>query len=285
MGNENYSCTCIKSMGQGSVIVENDDDSDSILNKLKDINQMNEKNKPNISIIKNQMVNKLNEIELKKEKKKFYQHEESTEGGINVNIDNKNKKEEKKKKIQFSRQSSEKVYTDVSNNNSQKKNNLNKPKNFKTILIYGGNETGKTSFVLKVCNNKFDVFYIPSFSDEKTNKSIMLNQKKFELQFIVSNNISNIQEADCYFIFYDLTSLASYNYAKNLIIENIFKLNIPIFLIGNKCDLRNKINLNDLKQFCTDYNCNEFKISIKDYIGVSSILKKLGEIFDYKEND
>ena len=113
----------------------------------------------------------------------------------------------------------------------------------------------------------------------------MLNQKKFELQFIVSNNISNIQEADCYFIFYDLTSLASYNYAKNLIIENIFKLNIPIFLIGNKCDLRNKINLNDLKQFCIDYNCNEFKISIKDYIGVSSILKKLGEIFDYKEND
>lgn len=58
-------------MGQGSVIVENDDDSDSILNKLKDINQMNEKNKPNISIIKNQMVNKLNEIELKKEKKNF----------------------------------------------------------------------------------------------------------------------------------------------------------------------------------------------------------------------
>ena len=285
MGNENYSCTCIKSMGQGSVIVENDDDSDSILNKLKDINQMNEKNKPNISIIKNQMVNKLNEIELKKEKNKFYQHEESTEGGINVNIDNKNKKEEKKKKIQFSRQSSEKVYTDINNNNSQKKNNLNKPKNFKTILIYGGNETGKTSFVLKVCNNKFDVFYIPSFSDEKTNKSIMLNQKKFELQFIVSNDTSNIQEADCYFIFYDLTSLASYNYAKNLIIENIFKLNIPIFLIGNKCDLRNKINLNDLKQFCTDYNCNEFKISIKDYIGVSSILKKLGEIFDYNEND
>ena len=261
MGNENYACTCIKNMGQGSIIVDNNNDSDNILNKLNDIN----------------------EIERKKKKNKMYQHEESTEGGMNGNIEN--KKEDKKKKTQFSRQSSEKMYTDISNNNSQKKNNIIKPKNYKTILIYGGNETGKTSFVLKVCNNKFDVFYIPSFSDERTNKSMMLNQKKFELQFIVSNDTSNIQDADCYLIFYDLTSLASYNYAKNLIIEKISKFNYPIFLIGNKCDLRNKINLNDLKDFCKDYKCEEFKISIKDYIGVSSVLKKFGEIFDYNECD
>ena len=286
MGNENYACTCIKNMGQGSIIVDNNNDSDNILNKLNDINdinEINEKNKSNSVILKNQMVNKLNEIERKKEKNKMYQHEESTEGGMNGNVEN--KKEDKKKKTQFSRQSSEKMYTDISNNNSQKKNNINKPKNFKTILIYGGNETGKTSFVLKVCNNKFDVFYIPSFSDERTNKSMMLNQKKFELQFIVSNDTSNIQDADCYLIFYDLTSLASYNYAKNLIIEKISKFNYPIFLIGNKCDLRNKINLNDLKDFCNDYKCEEFKISIKDYIGISSLLKKFGEIFDYNECD
>ena len=285
MGNENYACTCIKNIGQGSVIVDFNNEADNILNKLNDLNQINETNKSNTAIIKNQMVNKLNEIERKKEKNKIYQPEISTEGGINGNFDSKNKKEDKKKKNQFSRQSSEKIYTDISNNNSQKKNNINKPKNFKTILIYGGNETGKTSFVLKVCNNKFDVFYIPSFSDEKTNKSLMLNQKKFELQFIVSNDTSNIQEADCYLIYYDLTSMASYNYAKNLIIEKIFKLNYPTFLIGNKCDLRNKINLNDLKQFCNDYKCEEFKISIKDYIGISSVLKKFGEIFDYNEND
>ena len=37
------------------------------------------------------------------------------------------------------------------------------------------------------------------------------------------------------------------------------------------------------QNFCKEYKCEEFKISIKAYIGVSSILKKLGEIFDYED--
>ena len=154
----------------------------------------------------------------------------------------------------MSRQSSDKVYTDISNRNSEKKNTnkINKPKNYKTILIYGEHETGKTSFVLKVCNNKFET--------------------------------SIIKESDLYLIVYDLTSKESHNKAKNLIIEKIYKMNHPIFLIGNKSDLRNQINIPDLKEFTQKYCFDEVKISIKDSIGVSSLLKKFGEIFNY-DND
>ena len=63
------------------------------------------------------------------------------------------------------------------------------------------------------------------------------------------NETSIIKESDLYLIFYDLTSKESYNKAKNLIIEKIYKMNQPIFLIGNKSDLRNKINIPDLKDF------------------------------------
>ena len=281
MGNEIISCVCINNNGRESIIVDK-----NIIDRIKSIKE--EKGSINLKLkekLNNKIEDKYKEEKIGKEIKKTEEKtKELTLKNIKEIVENREIKF-KKENNEISTKSSDKVYTDISNKNSLIDNKIIKPKNYKTILIYGENETGKTSFVLKVCNNKFDVFYIPSFSDEKTNKSIMLNQKKFELQFIVSNDTSNIQEADCYLIFYDLTSMASYNYAKNLIIEKISKFNYPIFLIGNKCDLRNKINLNDLKDFCKDYKCEEFKISIKDYIGISSVLKKFGEIFDYNEND
>ena len=79
--------------------------------------------------------------------------------------------------------------------------------------------------------------------------------------------------------------MTSYNIAKNLIIEKITKLNKPIFLIGNKSDLRNKISIPDLKNFCNDYKCVEFQISIKENIGVSSVLKNIGDIFNYEDEN
>ena len=219
-------------------------------------------------------------------------------------IDNKKKKISSEKKTEINNLNTINNSNNNNNNNNStnninnnSKNNTNdnniintkpkkiKSKNEKTILIYGEHESGKTSFVLKICNNKFDIFYIPSFADENTKKTLILNQKKFNIEFIVSNDTSEIKEADCYLIFYDLTSMTSYNIAKNLIIEKITKLNKPIFLIGNKSDLRNKISIPDLKNFCNDYKCVEFQISIKENIGVSSVLKNIGDIFNYEDEN
>ena len=274
MGNRNLSCECVDNIGHESIIIDS--------NIFEQIKNSKEDNSTNKREIKDKIGNKKGKIN----------NENKSEIITELNINNINKIEEKKEKIEekkkdeMSRQSSDKVYTDISNRNSEKKNTnkINKPKNYKTILIYGEHETGKTSFVLKVCNNKFDIFYIPSFSDEKTTKNLILNSKNFNIEFIVSNETSIIKESDLYLIFYDLTSIESYNKAKNLIIEKIYKMNQPIFLIGNKSDLRNKINIPDLKDFSQKYCFDEVKISIKDSIGVSSLLKKFGEIFNY-DND
>ena len=272
MGNRNLSCECVDNIGRESIIIDS--------NIFEQIKNSKEDNSTNKREIKDKIGNKKGKIN----------NENKSEIITELNINNINKIEEKKEKIEekkkdeMSRQSSDKVYTDISNRNSEKKNTnkINKPKNYKTILIYGEHETGKTSFVLKVCNNKFDIFYIPSFSDEKTNKNLILNYKNFNIEFIVSNETSIIKESDLYLIFYDLTSKESHNKAKNLIIEKIYQ---PIFfLIGNKSDLRNKINIPDLKDFSQKYCFDEVKISIKDSIGVSSLLKKFGEIFNY-DND
>ena len=153
--------------------------------------------------------------------------------------------------------------------------------NTKKVLIYGEKESGKTSFVLKICDNKFDQFYVPSIYDEIFYKTILFNfyNKKYEINFIVSNNINEIMKADCYIVIYDLTSINSYNKGKT-IINKISDLNKPIIFIGNKNDLPNKIETNDLKICCEKYKCEYFKISLKDNSGIPAFLRKFGEILN-----
>lgn len=165
-------------------------------------------------------------------------------------------------------------------------NGENIKKNFeKTILIYGEKETGKTSFVMKICKHKFENFYIPSFNDERTEKMLRLKpySKRFKLEFIVSNNIDIIKNADCYFIFYDVTCLHSLNFAKNLIENKILSQKKPIFLIGNKIDLKINVEYDLLDNYVSLYNLKLFNISIKESNGISSLLEKLGEVLDYKD--
>ena len=153
--------------------------------------------------------------------------------------------------------------------------------NTKKVLIYGEKESGKTSFVLKICDNKFAQFYVPSIYDEIFYKTILFNfyNKKYEINFIVSNNINEIMKADCYIVIYDLTSINSYNKGKT-IINKISDLNKPIIFIGNKNDLPNKIETNDLKICCEKYKCEYFKISLKDNSGIPAFLRKFGEILN-----
>ena len=165
-------------------------------------------------------------------------------------------------------------------------NGENIKKNFeKTILIYGEKETGKTSFVMKICKHKFENFYIPSFNDERTEKMLRLKpySKRFKLEFIVTNNNDVIKNADCYFIFYDVTSLQSLNFAKNLIENKILNLKKPIFLIGNKIDLKMSVDIDLLDYYVSLNNLKLFNISIKESNGISSLLEKLGEVLDYKD--
>ena len=168
-------------------------------------------------------------------------------------------------------------------NNNINNNNIEKLKDEKTILIYGPPESGKTSFIIRYFENKFDSCYIPSFSDEITKKRCFLNYgKKFNLEIIVSNNLNKIQNADCYFIFFDISSKISFEEAKK-IINNIINTNKIIFLIGNKKDLKNVVLEKNIHDLCKKYNLEYFLISVKDNIGISAMMKKFGEIFDYEE--
>ena len=160
----------------------------------------------------------------------------------------------------------------------------NKNLNEKYIVIYGPEESGKTSFVLKYCNNKFDNFYIPSFEEEITNKNCVINTKPYKIKFIVSINTNQIIDADCYFIFYDMSSQSSLNSAIEILDKKLKYFDKLIFFIGNKSDIKVKLDDSKLKEIISKNNikCEIFYISVKDNIGIAAMMSKFREIFDYE---
>ncbi len=268
--------------------VKNNNENDKKIENEKIIGEKKE------SILEKETEEKNIEKEIKENKEKEIKENEEKEIKENEekNVENKiieNKKIIKEKERKMKQKDSQ-TSTDIDlreNVVKEKNKEFNKKKKTKqkfekTILIYGAQESGKTSFIIRYIENKFDSCYIPSFQDEITKKNCYLNYgKKFDLEFIVSNNTNTIQEADCYFIFYDLSSNNSFQQAKKLI-RQIVKLNQTVFLIGNKKDLKNVVKENNINDLCKKYKVESFLISVKDNIGISFMMQRFGQIFDYE---
>jgi GTPase SAR1 family protein len=165
-----------------------------------------------------------------------------------------------------------------------------KNKQEKSILILGSEDSGKTSLMIRYFEKKFENFYIPSLNDE-INTKLIFGKKNFVLTFCVSNNlnINNINSYDCIFVIYDITTPKSFLKAKEIIDSLIEKqINKTIFLIGNKIDLKSNFEeekeKENLKNIFNNQINNIFFISVKNNIGISAMMTKFKEIFNYDEN-
>ena len=136
---------------------------------------------------------------------------------------------------------------------------------------------------MRYCDNKFDNCYIPSLMNEISSKNVILNngEQRLQLKFIVTNNIDNLDDIDCFFVFYDITSNQSYLEAKNLVQTKILIEKLPIFFIGNKSDLKSGVNKLDVEKFCKNNKLYNMEISVKNNIGISALIKKFTELFNY----
>ena len=176
--------------------------------------------------------------------------------------------------------------------NKEQTNNLNKkltfkkkPKSNKTVIICGPVESGKTSFLLRFCEDKFEEFYIPSIQDEIKEKKFLLNQRKkeFLLKFIVTNNLNDNfkDEIDCYFVIYDVSNNNSFISAQQIIQNKLQKEKNIIFFIGNKKDLKESVSATEVQNFCDKFNLINMYISVKENIGIIALMQKFSDIFNY----
>jgi len=202
-----------------------------------------------------------------------------------INQDNSEKKTECKKEK-------------VSNIKNKIKNKTNRRRSaylnrtFINILVLGDKNTGKTSFLKLLKDNKFSDKYETTKEDEESyDKKIVINKNNIHMNILVCNNLNKKEvlnsSKDYYLLFYDITNMNSLEFIEKIYLENfINKLQIienklsNIILIGNKIDLKqDDIIYNKMENFCNQNNLSHYEISTKNNLGINEFSNLIVENF------
>ena len=242
---------------------------------------------------------------------------------IELNNSQKVKKRGKKSKKEIDKKNNKLKSHDGSNNNEQEYENMSisdtiiseliitekiktitkekkkkiKGRNYINIVLIGYNEVGKSSFCIRLVENKFEDFYIPSICNENFSKMMVYNDRNYKVNFLVilgeEKNKKQDNEfitADFFLFLYDITKIMSFNKI-NLYLKQLKKYlcfydkegkNPNFCVLGNKSDLEGerKINIEIINKCIQKYNIKHFDISIKTGKNVNNIIQNCIQIFD-----
>ena len=186
----------------------------------------------------------------------------------------------------------------VSNIKNKIKNKTNRRRSaylnrtFINILVIGDKNTGKTSFLKLLKDNKFSDKYEATKEDEESyDKKIVINKNNIHMNILVCNNLNKKEvlnsSKDYYLLFYDITNMNTLEFIEKIYLENfINKLQIienklsNIILIGNKIDLKqDDIIYNKMENFCNQNNLSHYEISTKNNKGINEFSNLIVENF------
>jgi len=232
------------------------------------------------------------------------QKTQNNENKLTDNENDENKKEKNKNNKDFKK----------SENNKEKETDISLyryPSNFEiinksssllkdireiNIVLIGEKQSGKSSFVIKITENRFENLYIPTVYIETISKVMTYNNKRYVLNFDVTPGEQEYQQdysslygkSHFIFLFYDVTNLGSFNRAKKFVKKELKNQVIiyshkfsNIFIIGNKIDSSPFIeSSSQIKSYCEKHKLEFFEISVKTNAGIGYMMNKLLAIFD-----
>ena len=145
----------------------------------------------------------------------------------------------------------------------------------KFIDVTKDNNTIYEKIIYEKDNKKFILYLIDAEVAKKEYKELELDGEKLIVN-IISNYPSN---ADCIIMGYDLTNKKSFEEIKeyyNNTIKDKFKIDL-IYLLGNKIDLKNKIEvaIKEAKEFADKNNIKHFQLSVKNNKNIENFIKDL----------
>jgi small GTP-binding protein len=169
------------------------------------------------------------------------------------------------------------------------------------IVILGGIKVGKSSFVIKVTEQRFEKPYIPTIAVEIKSKTVQYRNRTIKLNFIVTPGDKQYKEdytplyekANFIFLYYDISSENSFNEAKQLLYEEVceyaglLKIGVTNFyFIGNKVDLTGRnTSINTIQTFCKKHKLDLFEISVKTGYGIKLLMNNmLNKYIDFMNN-
>ena len=181
----------------------------------------------------------------------------------------------------------------------------------KTICIFGNQRGGKTNFMNKIVNDKFEENYFSTLGFEFRRLPIKIENKKYNINLVENSGQEKnrlkvkaitkyLAECDAIIYIYDITDKDSFNSFDKLIeeVEKNAKNNCPRIIVGNKIDLEEKrqIKEEEGKNFAENKGMVFFEISVKTGENLDNltlfIIKKIfnlpddfsGEIIVRKKN-
>ena len=166
------------------------------------------------------------------------------------------------------------------------------------LIVLGNTSVGKSSFILKYIEDKFVLNYIATLGiDFKQKKLKLKNGQEVRLRIydtagqerFKSVAVSFIKKAEGVILIYDIGNKATFESLEEWIknIKESGKENLPIILVGNKCDLppeKRQVELIEGKDKAEEFNIPFFETSCKEGINIKEVFEKIVEDITGKNN-
>ena len=166
------------------------------------------------------------------------------------------------------------------------------------LIVLGNTSVGKSSFILKYIEDKFVLNYIATLGmDFKQKKLKLKNGQEIRLRIydtagqerFKSVAVSFIKKAEGVILIYDIGNKATFESLEEWIknIKESGKENLPIILVGNKCDLppeKRQVELIEGKDKAEEFNLPFFETSCKEGINIKEVFEKIVEDITGKNN-
>jgi small GTP-binding protein len=159
------------------------------------------------------------------------------------------------------------------------------------ILLLGDTTVGKTAFILRFCENKFEEGSLATIGVDIKTKFLTRQDKKIQLQIwdtagqerfrsIAKNSYKG---AHGILLMYDISSAETFKHIKNWINDIKMKINKPLeqlalIVLGNKCDLpeeKRKVDEQDKIDFKNEYGLNIIEVSAKENKNINESMIEL----------
>ena len=159
------------------------------------------------------------------------------------------------------------------------------------IVLVGDSGVGKSSIMLRYCDNQFSESFITTIGVDfkiKTLNNVFGKIVKLQIWDTAGQDrfrtitSSYYRGANCVMIFFDLTNLESFKNLQSWIDEiSRYTTKTTMFLVGTKSDLIDRIVVTDemIQTFAKQRNLVYVKTSSKTNEGVSDVFNKVAQSF------
>ena len=153
------------------------------------------------------------------------------------------------------------------------------------ILVLGDSTVGKTAFIVRFCEDKFDDDTLSTIGVDIKTKFIMRQEKKIQLQIwdtagqerfrsIAKNSYKG---ADGIILMYDISKLETFKHIKSWINDIKNKIDkslsqLGLLVIGNKCDIPEKerqVDEEHKKTLEDEHNLKVMEVSAKENTNIN----------------